>query len=251
MNAKRAPCAPHAVARHAQRSRRTWLRTLPLLARHITRTMPWVTLITGCLAGTVSLAALAHVAGTSRQPLDQGTVRVAFLPAIAALAFVPRAAFRPLIQATPVPAWVTPAGQVALATPILTVTCWAQLRIIAHTVPPRTFYHPPAIYPLTAQLTAWCVITVAAAACVDRSRYADLGGAVAAPVSLAAIALAWYAPVSHRYLAVPPATAHRVTIIWYAIASAAFAMTCVTMQDQWHRYACALHQLSLPEREPS
>jgi hypothetical protein len=48
-------------------------------------------------------------------------------------------------------------------------------------------------------------------ACVDRSRYADLGGAVAAPVSLAAIALAWYLPVTSRVLVEPPATTHGVT----------------------------------------
>ena len=49
---------------------------------------------------------------------------------------------------------------------------------------------------MIAQLTGWCAVTVAAAACADRSRYADLGGAIAAPVSFAAIALAWYTPVT-------------------------------------------------------
>jgi hypothetical protein len=89
---------------------------------------------------------------------------------------------------------VAPAGHLLLAAPILAVTCWAQLRIMAHTIPPHAPSRPPAVYPLIAQLTAWCAVTVAAAACVDRSRYADLGGAIAAPVTFAAIALAWYAP---------------------------------------------------------
>ena len=91
---------------------------------------------------------------------------------------------------------MAPAGHVLLAAPVLAVTCWAQLRIMAHTIPPHALGHPPAVYPLIAQLTGWCAVTVAAAACVDRSRYADLGGAIAAPVSFAAIALAWYAPVT-------------------------------------------------------
>ena len=69
------------------------------------------------------------------------------------------------------------------------------------------------------------------------SRYADLGGAVAAPAGLAAIALAWYAPVISRFLAQPPATPHGATIAWYVIASAALAVTCVAMRDQWHRYS--------------
>ena len=103
--------------------------------------------------------------------------------------------------------------------------------------------HPPAVYPLIAQLTGWCAVTVAAAAWVDRSRYADLGGAIAAPVSFAVIALAWYAPITSRFLAEPPATAHGVTIAWYAVASAALALTCVAMRDQWHRYSRSLHLL--------
>lgn len=213
------------------------LRTLPLLARPITQTMPWATLLAGCLAGTVYLAILAHVAKTSGWLLDQGNVRLAFLPAVAALAFVPRVPFRSLTQVTPVPAWVAPAGHLLLASPILAVTCWAQLRIMTHTIPPHILGHPPAVYPLIAQLTGWCAVTVAAAACAGRSRYADLGGAIAAPISFGAIALAWYVPITSRFLAEPPATPHGVTITWYAVASAALALACVAMRDQWHRYS--------------
>ena len=219
------------------------LRALPLLARPITQTMPWVTLLAGCLAGTAYLAILAHVAKTSGWLLDQGNVRLAFLPAVAALAFVSRVPFRSLTQATPVPAWVAPAGHLLLAAPILAVTCWAQLRIMAHTIPPHILGHPPAVYPLIAQLTGWCAVTVAAAACAGRSRYADLGGAIAAPISFGAIALAWYAPITSRFLAEPPATPHGVTIAWYAVASAALALTCVAMRDQWHRYSRLLRRL--------
>ncbi len=241
------PAKPPAVGqpiRPARRPRSSWLRALPLLARPITWTMPWVTLITGCLAGTIFLAVLARVADTSHSPLTQGDVRLAFLPAIAALAFVVRAPFRPLTQTTPVPAWVTPAGHLLLAAPVLAATCWAQLRIVIHTIPPHTLGHPPAAYPVIAQLTGWCAVTVAAAACVDRSRYTDLGGAIAAPVSFTGIALAWYVPITTRFLAEPPATSHGVTITWYAIATAAFALTCAAMRDQWHRYSGSLHRHS-------
>jgi len=251
-----APPALGPPVRHARRPRLSWLRALPLLARPISRTMPWATLITGCLAGTGYLAVMARVAGTSYGTLGQGTVRIAFLPAIAALAFVLRAPFRPLIQATPVPAWVAPAGHILLAAPLLAVTCWVQLRITAHsitahTIPPHILSRPPAGYPLIAQLTGWCAVTVVAAACVDRSRYADLGGGVAVPVSFAAIALAWYAPVSARFLAEPPATLHAVTIAWYAVATAALALTCVAMRDHWHRYARSRRWLSSAQRHPS
>jgi hypothetical protein len=159
------------------------------------------------------------------------------LPAVAAVAFVPRAAFRPLTQTTPIPAWVAPACHLLLAAPILAVTCWVQLRIMAYTIPPHAIGHAPAVYPLIAQFTGWCAVTVAAAVCVDRSRYADLGGAIAVPVSLGAIGVAWNIPPSANVLVDPPATAHGVTIVWYVIASAALAVTCVAMRDQWHRYS--------------
>src|SRR5262249_11336753 len=106
-------------------------------------------------------------------------------------------------------------------------------------------------YPLIAQLTGWCAVTVAAAACVDRSRYADLGGAVAAPVSFAAIALARYAPITHRFLTEPDATPRGVTVAREPIPAAAPALTYAAMQDQWHRYTRALHRLSSPQRRPS
>ena len=244
------PPASDRPVRPALRYRLSWVRAAPLLARHIARTTPWVTLLAGCLAGTGYLSALARFTGGS-QPLGQGNVRLAFLPAVAALAFVPRAPFRPLTQTTPVPAWVAPAGQLLLAAPILAATCWAQLRIIAHTIPPHSLGQPPAVYPLVAQLTGWCAVAVAAAACVDRSRYADLGGAIAAPASLAVIALAWYVPASASLLADPPATAHGVTIAWYAVTSAALTLTCAAMRDQWHRYSRSLHRQSSPERAPS
>ena len=127
------------------------------------------------------------------------------------------------------------------------MTCWAQLRIIARTVPARGIGHPPAVYPVIAQLVGWCAVTVAAAAWVGRSRYADLGGAVAAPVGFAVIALAWYAPVTARYLTDPPATQHGVTITWYVVAAATSILACVGLRDRWHRYSPHLHRLSSAE----
>jgi hypothetical protein len=222
-----------------------WPRALPVLARYVVRTMPWATLIAGCLAGTAILAAMAHVARNSHSPLSQTTVRITLLPAVAALAFVLRVHFRPVIQATPVPAWLAAAGQALLAVPVLAVTCWVQVWLMSWTFPPRGAGHLPAIYPLLAQITGWSALAVVAAAWCDRSRYADLGGGLAAPVSLVAIALAWFAPTIRSYLVAPPATPHAVTITWYAIASAALALTCAAMRDQWHRYTRMPHWFPL------
>ena len=239
--AESAPPAPGRPIRHARPPRLSWLRTLPLLARHIARLMPWATLITGCLAGTAVLEVVAHVAESAHWQLSQAAVRLAFASAIAALAFLPRGWFRPVTQATPVPAWVAPAGNIVLAAPVLAVTCWMQLLIMASTIP--TPGRPPAVYPLLAQLTGWCLVTVAIAACVDRSRYADLGGAIAAPLSLFVMAVAVYTPQINRYLFTPGATPHAVSATWCAIAAVALALTCAAMRDRWHRYA--------PKRPPA
>jgi hypothetical protein len=199
--------------------------------------MPWGTLLAGCLAGTVYLAIFAHVAKNSGWLVGQGNVRLAFLPAVAVMSFVVRGPFRPLTQAVPVPSWVTPAGHLLLAAPILAATCWAQLCIMTQSIPAQTVGHPPAVYPLLAQLTGWCAVAAVAAACVARSRYADLGGAISAPVSFAVITLASFAPITRRILVEPAATAHTVTIAWYAIAAAALTLTCAAMRDQWQRYS--------------
>jgi hypothetical protein len=247
-NISRTEGAPPALGlstRRTRRSRVSWLRTLPLLARHIARSMPWVTLASGCLVGTAVLALMAQNARNSQVPLDHSAVHLAFLPAVAVLAFVLNAPFRPLTQATPVPAWVTPAGYLLLATPVLAATCWVQLRLMDHSMPAGSVARAPAVYPLIALLTGWCAVTVTIAACVQRSRYANLGGAVAAPVSFAAITLSWFLPATGKWLnepPAPPATMHGVTITWYAIAAAAWVVTCVAMQDQWYRYARVLRR---------
>jgi hypothetical protein len=234
----------HEQSLDAGRRRVAWVWALRLLARHVARMMPWVTLISGCLAGLAFLSVMAHVADTSHSPLTLGTVRVALLPVVAALAFVPRIPFRPLNQAVPVPAWLAPVGQLLLAAPVVAVTCWVQLRIMAGTLPPHILGHAPAVYPLVGQLTGWSAVAVAAASWVDRSRYADLGGAIAAPVSFAAIAFAWYVPGVARHLVEPPATAHGATFAWYVIASVGLVLTCAAMRDRWHRYSRTLRRVA-------
>ncbi len=66
--------------------------------------------------------------------------------------------------------------------------------------------------------------------------------AIAAPVAFTAIAVAWCAPGTSKFLVEPPATALGVTLAWYAIASAALILTCAAMRDSWHRYSHGIHR---------
>jgi hypothetical protein len=197
---------------------------------------PWATLLGGCAAGTALLAALA---ATTSTPLGQTTVRITFLPAVAALAFVPPAPLRPLAQSAPLPAWVASAAQTLLAAPVLALTCWVQLLVMAHTYPSMTRHHLAAIYPLIAQLVGWSMLAVAIAACCDRSRYYDLGGAIAAPVALAIMAFAWFTPGIKDLFVTRPATPRTATIAWYTIAAGSLTITVLAMSDTWHRYSRA------------
>ena len=91
-------------------------------------TMPWTTLIAGCLAGTVVLAVVAHFAGTAHWQLEPGR-RSLCLPARHRGAGLRSP--RPVPAADPGhprPAWVGPAGHILLAGPLLAATCWVQLR---------------------------------------------------------------------------------------------------------------------------
>jgi hypothetical protein len=108
--------------------------------------------------------------------------------------------------------------------------------IMAATAPAGAV-RPPAIYPLIAQLTGWCAIGIAVAAICDRSRYSDLGGAVAAPLALAVIALTWVTPGLKNALVVPPATPQTAAITWCILATGALAIAAAGMRDRWHPYS--------------
>jgi len=216
------------------RRRARWTRVLPALARHAAASAPWGPLLGGALTGLLLLAVLAYVADRSHSPLGQAQVRITFLPALAGLAFVVRAPVRALAQAAPVPAWVTPACQLLLAVPVLAATAGIELGLMARTSPPGRAL--PAIYPLLAQLAGWAALVVAAAACCDRSRYADLGGAVAGPAGLTVIAAAWFTPGLSPLLATPPASQLAATVAWYLITAAGLAVTAAALRDPWHRY---------------
>jgi hypothetical protein len=222
--------------RSSTRPRRDRAQAALLVARHAILMTPWATLVGGFAAGTAVLALLAYFAGTSHTPLDQTTVRLTLLPAVAALAFVPHAPLRPLTPSAPLPGWIVPAAQIVFAVPVLVLTCWVQLLIMAHTHPATSRHHLPAVYPLIAQLTGWAALAPAIATCCDRSRYADLAGPIAAPLTLAVIAFAWFTPGVKDLLVTRPATPRTATIAWYTIAAASVALTAAALGDTWYRY---------------
>jgi hypothetical protein len=213
--------------------RRSRAQRLIALAPFVVRTTPWVPLLGGCVAGTALLDLTAHVMHDSHGTVDQNTLRLTFLTAVAALAFVPRAPMRPITQVVATPSWIVPVGQTLMGLPVVALTAWLQMRIVEAGVPARA---RPTIYPLLAELVAWCCIAIATATCTDRTRYADLGGMVAVPLTFALIAIAWYTPGLRSHLVVPPASPTQSAIGWYVIAAIAIVAGCVSLRDPWQRY---------------
>ena len=88
----------------------------------------------------------------------------------------------------------------------------------------------------------WSLLALSIATCCERTRYAALSGAIAAPVTFVAIAAASFLPPLDRHLLSPPDTARAATIAWYSIAAAAGALAILAIRDQWNRYTRRLHR---------
>jgi hypothetical protein len=209
-------------------------RLVLLTVRPLARTMPWGVLLAGCVGSVGAVLIL----GLTSSPLEADQVRLVLLPIVAALCFVPHVYFRPVIQTVPVPSGLAAAGHTLLAAPLLAATCAVDLYVVAA----RSGGHAPApaLYPLVAQFTGWAAVAVLTATWCDRTRFASLNGALAAPVTIALITLAWTEPHLRRVLITPGAQPHAATAAWYAVAPVALVGAWAAGRDPWHRYTRVL-----------
>jgi hypothetical protein len=192
------------------RAPRTWaLRVLRAALPHLAATMPWGTLLGGCAIGlAISVVGYRFAGAASDSAGVAAVVRAAFVPLVLVAAFLAADPHRHLVAALPAPAWLTAATHTALALPILAATAALQLRLAsAELAAGQRYTGVPAHLPwlmLSAELAAAAAIALAAAGVVARTRWRELGGAIAAPVSLAVIAAtqATWADVTWRILLV-------------------------------------------------
>jgi hypothetical protein len=208
--------------------------------------MPWGPLIAGCCAGVCVSAALARLARTLPDPsaLASGA-RLAFVPVVAGVAFLLHDPHGQLTRVLPARAWLTSAVRLALALPVLAGAWWAQLSLDGAAL--TTYLHQAGQRPalpwlgLTAELAAGCALALAAAALVGRGRWQDLGGAVAAPAALAALAVLVLVPLHllPAALAGMSVAQHHAWIAagrrWGVVAVAAAALACWASRDPWRR----------------
>jgi len=199
---------------------------------HLAATMPTGTLLGGCAIGLAISVVGYRLAGPGSDSVGVTTlVRAAFVPLVLVAAFLAADPHRRLVAALPAPAWLTAVTHTALALPVLAGTAALQLRLAAAELAAAQRYtRVPAHLPwpaLSGELAAAAAIALATASIVARTRWHELGGAIAAPVSLAVIAAtqAAWADVSWRLLLVGA----------LAVATAAWAQ-----RDPWLRLRTAV-----------
>lgn len=195
-------------------------------APHLVRTVPWAVLIAACATGL----AISLVSSQFLNPLRStgGVLLVSHLSAVplaAAIAFLAWLPDRSLTATLPAPCWLSHAFRVACALPVIGLTAFIQYELARRELAVGSAAAQPGRVSWPTQLAefcAWLAVATAAAAAVDRTRWRELGGAVAAPITLALIGL---------LVAVPSYSAGD----WWATALAAGLVAAGESRDPWRR----------------
>jgi hypothetical protein len=219
------------------------------LVVHVAGITAWGPLLAGCLTGIGVVVTLRIFAGPIETPPSLGIgIRASFVPVIAGLAFLLHDPHRQLTAALPARAWLTPALRVAMALPVLGLGCAVQLLVAGRALAAdlQAAGKPPAALPwlaLAAELIAWCALALALAAGLERTRWHDLAGIVAAIGAMAVVGALALVP-----LHLLPATIADMTTaqqrqwawawqLWAAAAAAAAVIAGWAAGDPWRRIA--------------
>jgi len=219
----------------------------PALAAHVAGMMPWGPLLAGCITGIGVTVALRIAAGPTETPPDLAVgVRASFVPVIAGLAFVLHDPHRSLIGSLPARAWLTPAVRVAMAIPALALSSAVQLQIAGRALAAdlHATSQPAAALPwvaLTAELAAWCALALALGAGLERTRWHDLAGLIAAVGALAVIGAVALVPLHLLPVTITAMTSAQLRQwssawrLWAAAGAAAILVAAWAAGDPWHR----------------
>ena len=229
------------------------------LAGPVARTMPWGPLVAGCGTGICVGLAMALFHGPMQSPpgIMLG-LRASFVPVMTGLAFLLHDPHRQLTGALPVRAWLTSAVRAALALPALGVTAWAEFYLAGRALaayPGDGAGARPAGLPwaaMAAELAAWCLLALAAAALTARTRWHDVGGVMAALGALATLAVLALAPLHLLPAAFTDMTAAerqawaQAWRLWLVVALLAAALAARASRDPWLRVRTPLRLGSRP-----
>lgn len=236
--------ADHPTRRH----RAPRLRSLVQATPYLVRTQPWVPLAGAAGLGILIVATMSYFVGPFQRPADLiAGLRAAFAATAIGVGFVLSDPAEDLLEAVPMPAWTLRAVRVAIAIPVLALGGAGELILAARglTADERLqgLGHRPLAWPgLTLELVGFCGLALLAAAAVDRVRWRDLGGVIAAPLGLgliAALALAPLALLPTAYLLGATNTGHAAWISatwsWSAVAAVSVLLAGWASRDRWQR----------------
>jgi hypothetical protein len=193
---------------------------------YLVQTMPGRFLIAACGLGlTVSFVSSQFLSPHSSAAGVLLLSWIATAPVAASAAFLAATPDKILVTTLPGPSWLPHAVHLVAALLVIGPAAAVQFVItraeLAQTAP---YAHPGQLSweSWLSQFTAWLMVSTATAATVDRTRWRDLGGALAMPIALALIALLLLAP------------SHSLWIWWATIAVGASAALWQS-RDPWSR----------------
>jgi len=224
------------------------LRSVTEATPHLVRTQPWAPLTGAAGLGLLIVAAMSYFAGPFQRPADLiGGLRAAFAVTALGVCFVLSDPAGDLLEAVPVPAWSVRALRMSLAVPVLALGAAGQLVLAG-----RAFalderlqgqgHHTLAWPGLALELVGFSALAYMAGALVDRGRWRDLGGALAAPLGLGLIAALAIIPLGLLPTAYPlgPTRADRSAWVtaewsWAVVAVVSLLVTGWASRDRWQR----------------
>jgi len=218
-----------------------------LLAGHVARAMAWGPLLAGCLAGIGVAEALLIFAGDIQSPdaIAVG-VRASFVPVVVGLAFLPHDPLRLLTSSLPIRKWVEPTLRIGMALPVLMLGGAVQLLITGRALAAQLRFagQPSGSLPwlaLVAELAAWCLLGLAFSAGLERTRWHDVSGIVAAFAAMAAVGAAALLPFHLLPGALTSMDGHQHAVwttawrVWAGTAVVAAVVAGWAAGDPWRR----------------
>jgi hypothetical protein len=226
---------------------------------YLVHTQPWGALIGTGAAGVAVMAITDAFGNVLQSPKDiVAALRLAFAVVAFGIGFLGAEPAPSLVEALPTRLWALRAVRLVLALPIVVVVGWAQLSLAAGALATderaQGLPHHPLAWPgLAMELAGFGALALLGAFLVGRSRWRDLGGVIAAPLALGAIAILVIVPFGlfpTAYLLVPsrPHEHAWVTAEWEWVTLSIAAMTSAVWasRDQWER--CSVNRLTLTAR---
>jgi len=224
------------------------LRSVAQATPYLVRTQPWAPLGGAAGLGLVILGAMAYFVGPFQRPADLiAGLRVAFAVTAIGVDFVLSDPAEDLLEAVPLPAWTLRALRVAIAIPVLGLGGAGELLLAAgaFTADERLqgLSHRQLSWPgLTVELIGFCGLALLAGATVDRIRWKNLGGVIAAPLGLGLMAALALAPVGLFPTAYLLDATHADHIrwetaewSWSAVATVSVMLAGFASRDRWQR----------------